>query len=582
MKVIVGNREIVLSDNDIIGEGGEAIVYKKANQALKIYHSNVLSDKRVKKLHNFPKRLPKSVLAPTNLIFDTRGACIGFSMDLIDSATEFNKLSSRKFREAKVDNNSLVKIFKSFHNSLDAIHNSSVVVGDLNDLNLLFKNDEVFFIDADSMQFSGFPSTVATQDFLDPKLYGIDLADGNIYFNKQTDYYSFMTMFVKSLLFVHPYGGVHKTYKNFLRRAEASVSIYNSDVKYPKNAIHYKILPDELNHQFYKVFEEAKRFKLEAQYLDLDFKVCPSCGISHARHACPICSNVTSNPQKQTTIIKNNILRTTVFKTSGYIMDLMIMGDKLFYLYDEAGLIKRESSTIATSNGKYDVSLYGKDTFVKQGNFVSHLKDNKVVDEFNADFIAANSFAYFYAKDLYMYNSKHKPIAQVYSENIWFKLGDNYGFGMYRVGRKYIYFLIDIVSNTLDDSITLPDVKGTILEKEVYFSRNYVFFILKTRYKGVDYIYSFMLKDSNLIAYKKEKVEESIWTNVEGKVLNGSNVLTISAEGLKLISSENGIFEEKNIFENTKDFISEDSRLYSSKDGIYVVDAKEINLLKMK
>lgn len=104
-----------------------------------------------------------------------------------------------------------------------------------------------------------------------------------------------------------------------------------------------------------------------------------------------------------------------------------------------------------------------------------------------------------------------------------------------------------------------------------------MFVILKIKIiKGGNYLISYFFKSSGeLISYSKDLEYDSVFASINGKIINGRKILSTSDEGLKLIGASNGIFEIERVFTGTKDVVNTNSQIYSSRDGIYVVDSNE-------
>ena len=126
-----------------------------------------------------------------------------------------------------------MRIFASLAAALDALHALGIVVGDLNDGNVLVVGDEIRFIDVDSMQFGRWPCPVAHERYLAPELYGVDLSAAPR-FLPEHDWYAFLVLLFSALLYVHPFGGVHPKLPTLVRRVAAGVSLLSSLVKRPK------------------------------------------------------------------------------------------------------------------------------------------------------------------------------------------------------------------------------------------------------------------------------------------------------------------------------------------------------------
>ncbi len=105
-------------------------------------------------------------------------------------------------------------------------------------------------------------------------------------------------MVMQSLVCVGPYGGVHRPADKAARVAQAArplrrLTVFHPEVVYPKPAIPYRLLPDDLRHHLHLVFEGG--ISIEGRFLGslleaLVWTRCPLCGAEHAREVCPTCA----------------------------------------------------------------------------------------------------------------------------------------------------------------------------------------------------------------------------------------------------------------------------------------------------
>ena len=184
-------------------------------------------------------------MSPSELATDKAGRVVGYLMPLVAGAEDFGRLAQRKWRLGVLSNAQLTSLFLSLHGLVDQVHAAQVVIGDFNDGNVLFAGGQPYLIDADSMQFGGFPCPVGHERFLDPRLYGVDLSTAPK-FSEGSDWYAYAVLLFQSLLSVHPFGGTHSKFATLLRRAEARHSVMQSDVLVPRLAVPPKVLPDDL------------------------------------------------------------------------------------------------------------------------------------------------------------------------------------------------------------------------------------------------------------------------------------------------------------------------------------------------
>ncbi|MCA9565104.1 MAG: hypothetical protein KC561_16515, partial [Myxococcales bacterium] len=302
---------------DEIGAGGEARVFRFGQHAVKIYHSARAGssssscksssvshqvgwdlEARARKLMAYPVALPSAVMAPTSLVHDPVSQMVcGFVMPLVEGASPFKRLTSKRWATSRLSREQVCRLFSQLASVLTDLHRRGVVIGDLNDSNVLFRCEtggrsgpspgEVFLIDADSVQFAGFPCPVAHERFLDPTLYGAALAQSPV-FSPKTDWYAAAVLLFQSLLFTHPYGGMLSGFNNVLERAQARASVFRPEVVYPKAALSFEVLPSGLRDWFESIFEAGERSPLKMGDLSARWTVC-GCGCEHGRARCPSC-----------------------------------------------------------------------------------------------------------------------------------------------------------------------------------------------------------------------------------------------------------------------------------------------------
>lgn len=592
MDIYIKGKRISLNPKNLLGVGGEAEIFLHNGKAIKIYHPRFRNKKRADKLKAFPKNNPANLIGPIDLASDAKGNIIGFSMEALKDAENFIMLSNRKFRQ-NFPHDKMVKIFSNALAVLKEIHRSGIVVGDLNDLNILFREEKSLYIDADSMQFGKFPCEVATEQFLDPRLYGINLSLKPV-FSKESDFYSFAVMLFKGLLFVGPFGGIHKKYPTMLRRVDGRVTVFDPEVTYPKAALHYSILPDELLHYFRETFERDRREEFPEDLLqNLRFAKCLNCGTVHAKKNCPNCFNYPESAVTEVIEVNNKCVADLAFKTKGRIIFSSQENGEIKYLYEDGGVIRRENKEIVIP-GEVDsftrFSIMGDKTLVARGKKLVVIKRGKIEEEKtigtlgNLPIFASNGHEYFYLQGGLLMRGDVKLVSRVLENQTWFKVGKKFGFGFYRVGRKNIYFIFPTERQGMNDDLRLPEIEGQIIDADAVFSDSHVLFSISAMESGKVFN-SMHLIDArgNLIAsLKEEEANSKILSSIRNKVLGGNRVIASTDEGLVLIEADKGILREAKVFTDTEPFSSNALQLHLASSGIYAVSAREIKLLKLK
>ena len=591
MEVFLKGKRIILSPKDLLGEGGEAKVYLYGNYAIKIYHQDFITPKRARKLKSFPKNLPTKLIAPVDLLEDRKGDIIGFSMEVVSGAEPFIMLSNKRFRgNFAVD--AVVKIHLDTLATIRQIHSAGMIIGDLNDLNLLFRDKEAFFIDADSMQFGNFPCEVATEKFLDPRLYGIDFS-ARPSFSRESDYYSYCVLLFEDLLLVNPFGGVHKDYPTLLKRAQKRVSVFNPKVMYPKAAIPYKVLSDDLLDYFLKVFEKDLRGEFPEKLIgNLRWTKCTVCGNEHTRAVCPFCFQKAAAAVKEVELVNKKCIAAVIFKTKGSILAAKEEEGKIKWLYEENGIVKREDGKKVMLQ-KPDIftrfAIMGDKTLVGREKKIIIVENEKVVDETmtnklgNFPVFECSGTDYFRLQGDLLLKDENKIIGQILENQTWIRVGKNFGFGFYRVGGKSVYFIFSLEKADINDSIQLPKISGHLIDAEAVFSDTHVMFLTSTMEAGKMFNSMYLIDaKGNLLASAKEEAGNSrILSSIHNKVLGGGKIITASDEGLILLEPDSGQIKEVKIFTDTEPFVDEKVQLFTGGGGLYVVSGQGINLLKL-
>ena len=307
--IYIQNQRHQLDAADLIQSGGEGMVFGLGNTAVKLYHQPTPTH-QAKLRHWFAQKwpLPPDILAPCTPVYDKSGQLIGLQMAKLPAhAQPFKRLSQPNFwQQHALRTGQIVPLLQRLHQTLSRLHQLQIVVGDLNETNIFFtppaQNDsDAFWIDVDSYQFGNFPCPVAMPAFLDPTLYHVTNFGERPYFTPLTDWYAYAVLLVKSLLQVHPYGGVHRQHKTIQARATAGISLFDADVTRPPNARPPETLSDDLLHHLHQTFARGQRrpfpIQLLQQYAQI-LRTCPHCGLDFPanRRGCPTCSHPTPVP----------------------------------------------------------------------------------------------------------------------------------------------------------------------------------------------------------------------------------------------------------------------------------------------
>jgi hypothetical protein len=141
--------------------------------------------------------------------------------------------------------------------SLIQIHGKNFIVADHNEMNILIGDTYTmpYYIDVDSWQTPNFKATAIMESVRDCTVpFGT--------FSTLTDWYAWGIITFQLYTGIHPYrDGRHPKYgpKEWLKRAENHISVFNKDVKLPSFANDFSMIPGNLLSWYKYIFEKGKR-----------------------------------------------------------------------------------------------------------------------------------------------------------------------------------------------------------------------------------------------------------------------------------------------------------------------------------
>lgn len=558
-----------------------------------------------KKLRDFPQGLTDKVITPQNLLMDVTGNLIcGYTMKFISGAEPLFRYSERTFRQG-ISNDKMISILKSLHLTVEQIHQhrDKVVIGDFNDLNVLVLDEIAYVIDADSFQFGNFLCKMFTTRFVDPLLCDKNASNLMLVrqYNQDSDWYSFTIMMMQSLLFVNPYGGIYlpKDVKKRIPqdgRILRRITVFNSEVRYPKPAIPYKVLPDDLLNHLYKVFEKDERGVFPYKLLEeINWSKCPSCGLEHARRSCPDCAIAPEIAIKEIVTIRGNVIATRIFKTDGVILFAVVQNNVPKWIYHEDDKFKRENKEVFL-NGKLDpyvrYRISGENTLLGKGTNLIVIDKKSKMDTIVVD--AVGNLPIFDANELRKYwleNGKLLCDGKIASEFIGnvlagqtlFWIGQTFGFGFYRAGGLSVFFVFDLERKGINDDVRLPTIKGLLVDSTCVFTSELCWFFVSTQYQSNILNQCFVIKrNGEVIAHAEGLSSDNTWlSTIRGKCAVSNLLFSASDAGLIRFEAQSGQIVQTGEFPDTEPFINSNSHILIGKEGIYVIGVHDITNIKI-
>jgi hypothetical protein len=615
VKVYVAGKKIRVDPTQALGTGGEADVYDiGGGRALKLFkppdHGDLAGDPAAQqaararldehqhKLRAFPAGLPDQVVAPMDLALDgPAGRIVGYTMPRLANAEVLLRYGERSFRQG-IGNADVFAVFRGLRATVEAVHRAGVVIGDFNDLNVLVRGTEAHLIDADSMQFGRFLCRVFTERFVDPLL--CDAAASHLLLVRphtaESDWYAFAAMLMRSLLYVEPYGGVYRPAAGIKiapgARPLRRITVFHSDVKYPKPAERWDVLPDDLLHHLHAVFVKDRREPFPPELLDARWTRCTACGREHARALCPYCAGAPPAAVRDVTRVRGEVTSHRVFATNGTILEAAFQGGRLVWLYEDGDPIRRETGDAVFAGRKRPGMRFrvaARRTLVGAGPRLVPVVGGmpeapQPVDVVDGEpvFDANDRHSYWAHQGGLMRDGRLGPerIGDVLAGQTRIWVGPEFGFGFYRAGQLQVGFVFDAERNGINDRVSLPRMTGLLTQARCVFGRDRCFFLTASEENGrTVHRCVVVMRDGSVAAVAVAAAGDGSWLGHLGAgCAAGDALLMPTDDGIVRVEVNGGGLAQTRAFPDTEPFVDASSRLIAG-DGLYVVDPHEIRRL---
>ena len=607
MKVLIRDKSVNLSPDQIIGSGGEAEIYEiSKTRALKLFKppehpifSNSPSDQKsaslkIKEHQTKLKKLPSGfspfVITPIDFAFDQKKQIIGYTMDMVKDAEVLLRYSNKSFRQGFVSDKQVIEIFKNLFFIVKSVHKAGVVIGDFNDLNVLVKKDKPYLIDFDSVQFGNYFCNVFTNKFVDPLICDKKSKSTKLVkpHNQLSDWYAYLIMLMQTLIYVGPYGGVYRPKDKKDRVPERvrplkRITLFSDDVIYPKPAKPLSTLPDSFLQYLQEVFKEDKREEFPISIMDR-FK------FDEQGNLLSVIAEKTA-PIREKEVILGKVSAKKIFSTSGKILYATVQDGKLRYIYHSQGSYFREGDN---SFVKGDLDPYirfrinGEKTLVGKNDKVVILGKNETQTIDTETYgrlpiLGANSKNSFFIRNGSLIKvsdmgpSYPETVGQVLTNRTLFWVGDSLGFGFYFGGGLSVFFLFNTDYRGINDSISIPSIKGQLIDATCFFSKNRVCFLTSIKQNG-EVINSAYFIDSKgqVIASSQSNQNSGDWlSNIRGKCFIGNMLFSSSDEGIVRIEAQNSDLVETKQFRDTARFVDSHSFLLPGSSGLIAIKSNQ-------
>lgn len=223
MKILIDNIETVLTDINKFGGEGDlyTVSFLGETKCVKIYSPEKRNSFNERKILSLINKCNSDTLGcienflgiPELPVFDinTRKFC-GYMMKYFDNHNQISDYrfsnNSLSYGDSQLGDEDILNLFDRLFNYLIVLHNSGIILGDINPENILVDKNSLIpcLVDFDSVQFGSFFSNSNRQDYIDPTVK-VDGYGNNKYFiySIDSDVYSLATIFYETILGVKPH-----------------------------------------------------------------------------------------------------------------------------------------------------------------------------------------------------------------------------------------------------------------------------------------------------------------------------------------------------------------------------------------
>jgi hypothetical protein len=623
MRVWIDGKRYAIRPSDLIGAGGEAEVYAiDTDRVVKIFkgpdHPHFKGDRSAQqaaekrlavhqeKLEDFPSRMPKAVVTPSALATRRKagGEIVGYTMRRVEDPEPFHRFADPGFRRQGGDSNRVVRLLTRVHATLASLHGLGVVIGDLNDANLLATEEDPWFIDADSWQYGPYTAQMFTTRFVDPRLCDPGASAPFLVkqYDREADWYAYTVLLMRSLLCVGPYGGIFRPADPSERIPHAQrplkrVTVWHPEVKYPKPATPYEVLPDELLGELQAVFQEDRRGVFPAHLVErLEFRRCSSCKKEHARPRCPDCHAQTPATRRHLTT-RGEVAAETVFQTCGVILEAAYQDSKLLVLHHEDGMYRRENGRELFS-GALDPGLRfhlrGQETILVRGREAVVLDArsqpvarHSVQATAGAAALATNGRHRYWLtggelrRDDHLVGERRMGAVLAGHSRIW--AGPTFGLGLSRAGGMTIVFRFDADHPGIADDLEAPRLTGELLDATCTLDESRAWLLLAERRSGrIIHHVRVYHRTGALEAAGEYPADEALWAgHLTGKLAAGGMLFSATDWGLERVEVDGSALTATRSFPDTEPFLDATSRLLTAPTGLAVVGESTVATLRL-
>lgn len=253
--------DLIFTDDDFLGKGGEGEVYGKGSRAYKFYwkQEKVIPQKKVQELSVLGSKT--NIIIPEDDIYDRRDKStrVGITSKWVKHAWPLPRLFANTFRKQyKVTPDMTVKTVEFMFETIQFAHENKKLLVDINDMAFLADEKDltyIYFIDVGSYQTESFKCSAIAPGIRDYHAKE---------FNEGTDWYSAGIITFQLYVGRHPFKFFHPDHPgtdllSMIEKMKKGISILNKEAKYPKAVRDFSVIPSNHFQWYLDMFENGKR-----------------------------------------------------------------------------------------------------------------------------------------------------------------------------------------------------------------------------------------------------------------------------------------------------------------------------------
>ncbi len=256
-----------INPQNSLSSGGEGTIYSLNNgHVAKLYHNKTDALPQIK-INELSLLDDNVFVKPQMAVTGDYNGYIMKELNLSDYYPIYS-LYSQSFANKRGLPNDYKKILaEKLIKGVKQAHDNGIVIGDLNPFNIMVNDSlDLKFIDVDSYQTKSYRHNDKLLE---------DIRD--YYFNgkvcEDSDYFALSIMVFNLFTGMHPYKGIHKTYRDKLKDREINnISLLNAkeigNIKVPK--FYTPISDNALKDMFYEIYQLNKRFLIDVSGKHID------------------------------------------------------------------------------------------------------------------------------------------------------------------------------------------------------------------------------------------------------------------------------------------------------------------------